>query len=139
MNCDPIRTYAFKITHSVYKTKLTETLGIQILKYTNHSIQEEPSVVPGHQIEEIVDVHLVGLVGLSELLEVHVLLAVLEDLTKCEVLDEEVVEAVFLRQLQLLIDVFGESPQDALEVLDGHQLVFIVDDEELVGSGEGLT
>ena len=95
--------------------------------------------MPSHQVQKVEDVHLVGLIGLPELLEVHVLLAVLEDLTKCEVLDEEVVEAVFLGQLQLLIDVFGESPQDALEVLDAHQLVLIVDDEELEeGSAELL-
>ena len=91
--------------------------------------------MPGHQVQKVVDVHLVGLIGLSELLEVHVLLAVLENLTEGEVLDEEVVEAVLLGQLQLLIDVLCESSQDTLEVLDAHQLIFIVDDEELVGSG----
>ena len=91
--------------------------------------------MPGHQVQKVVDVHLVGLIGLSELLEVHVLLAVLENLTEGEVLDEEVVEAVLLGQLQLLIDVLCESSHDTLEVLDAHHLVLIVDDEELVGSG----
>ena len=91
--------------------------------------------MPSHQVQKVVDVHLVGLVGLAELLEVHVLLAVLDDFREGEVFDEEVVEAVLLGQLQFLINVLRESSQDALEVLDAHQLVFIVDDEELVGSG----
>ena len=84
-----------------------------------------------HQVQKVVDVHLVGLVGLAELLEVHVLLAVLDDLREAEVLDEEVVERVLLGQLQLLVDVLRQSPQDPFEVLDAHHLVLIVDDEEL--------
>ena len=52
-----------------------------------------------HEVQKVVDVHLVGLIGLTELLEVHVLLAILEDLCEGEVLDEEVVERVLLGQL----------------------------------------
>ena len=87
--------------------------------------------MPGHEVQKVVDVHLVGLVGLAELLEVHILLALLEDICEGEVLDEEVVEAVLLGQLQLLVDVLRQSPEDPFEVLDAHHLVLVVDNEKL--------
>ena len=87
--------------------------------------------MPSHQVQKVEDVHLVGLIGLTELLEVHVLLAILENLCKGEVLNEEVVERVFLRQLQLLINILRQSSQDPLEIFDAHHLIFIIDDKEL--------
>ena len=84
-----------------------------------------------HQVQEIVDVHLIRLVGLPELLEVDVLLPVLKNLTEGEVLYEEVVQGVCLGKLQFLVDVLGQGPEDPLEVLYSHNLVLVVDHKEL--------
>ena len=84
-----------------------------------------------HQVQEVVDIHLVALIGLAELLKVHVLPILLDDLTQGEVLDEEIVEGICLAQLQFLIDVLGQGAQDSLEVFDAHDLVLIIDYEEL--------
>ena len=85
----------------------------------------------GHQVQKVVDVHLVGLVGLAELLEVHVLLVVLDDLGQREVLYEKVVERVLLGKLELLVNVLGKRPEDSLEVFDAHELFFVVHHKEL--------
>ena len=92
-----------------------------------------------HQVQKVVDVHLVGLVGLSELLEVDILLVVLDDLRQCEVLYEEVVERVFLGELELFVDVLGEGAEDSLEVFDAHELFFIVHHKELRKMRKGVT
>ena len=84
-----------------------------------------------HQVQEVIDVHLVALIGLAELLEIHVLPVLLDDLTQREVLDEEIVQGVCLTQLQLFIDVLSQGSQDSLEVLDAHDLILIIDHEEL--------
>ena len=87
--------------------------------------------MPGHQVQEVVDVHLVGLIGLAEFVKVHIFLVISDDLRQGEVLDEEVVEAVLLGQLQLLVDVLRQSPEDPFEIFDAHHLVLVVDNEKL--------
>ena len=87
--------------------------------------------MPSHEVQKVVDVHLVGLIGLAEFVKVHIFLVISDDLRQGEILDEKVVKRVFLRKLQLLIDILCQGPENPLEVLDGHQLIFIIDNKEL--------
>ena len=87
--------------------------------------------MPSHEVQKVVDVHLVGLIGLAEFVKVHIFLVISDDLRQGEVLDEEVVKRVFSGKLQLLIDVLSQGPENPLEVLDAHQLILVVNDKEL--------
>ncbi len=87
--------------------------------------------MPSHQIEQIVYIHFVVLISLSELLEVYVFLLRRDYSGESEVLHEEVVEGVFFCQLKFGINVIGQRPQNPLEVDHLHQLLLIIYHKEL--------
>ena len=84
-----------------------------------------------HQVQQVIDIHFIRLIGLSELDKIHVLSVLLDDLAQGKVLNEEVIQGICLRQLQLLVDVLGQRPQDALEILHAHNLIFVIHHEKL--------
>ena len=84
-----------------------------------------------HQVQKIVDVHLVTLIRLSELHKIDILFLLLDNLAQGEVLNEKVVQRVSLTELQLLINILSQRSQDPLEVFDAHNLFLIIDHEKL--------
>ena len=75
------------------KTKLIIYISknyYQLLKYKTFSI------ITSHQIQQIIDIHFIGIVSLSELLKIDIFFIVLDDLSQGEVLDEEIIKRIFL-------------------------------------------
>ncbi len=54
------------------------------------------SIITSHQIQQIIDIHFIGIVSLSELLKIDIFFIVLDDLGQGEVLYEEIVKRIFL-------------------------------------------